>query len=145
MAESFFRWLTIIKTFVWLSIGLFSIVNNLQYIEQAKEVVRTNILPLLTNLVRQRNAEFFIQQTGNGNQTATVHPLDWIPQPYFAYVLFLEIVNLVMVLVISLPIRSVDDFKYNDWNTGRYLRITYLTAKTVSCICERFKFLRSKL
>ena len=119
MAVSFFRWSTILKTFLWLSIGLFSIVNNPLYIEQAKEVVRTNILPFLTYLVRQ---------TGNGNQTAT----DWPPQ-YFAYFLFLDTMNLMMVLVISLPIRNSDDFKFNDWTTGRPLRITYLTAKSVSC------------
>ena len=119
MAVSFFRWSTILKTFLWLSIGLFSIVNNPLYIEQAKEVVRTNILPFLTYLVRQ---------TGNGNQTTT----DWPPQ-YFAYFLFLDTMNLMMVLVISLPIRNSDDFKFNDWTTGRPLRITYLTAKSVSC------------
>ena len=119
MAVSFFRWSTILKTFLWLSIGLFSIVNNPLYIEQAKEVVRTNILPFLTYLVRQ---------TGNGNQTTTY----WPPQ-YFAYFLFLDTMNLMMVLVISLPIRNSDDFKFNDWTTGRPLRITYLTAKSVSC------------
>ena len=127
MAVSFFQWSTILKTFLWLSIGLFSIVNNPQYIEQAKEVVRTNILPSLTHLVRQKYAEFFSQQTGNGNQTTT----DWPPQ-YFAYFLFLDTMNLMMVLVISLPIRNSDDYKFNDWMTGRPLRITYLSAKSVS-------------